>query len=432
MASLYKSAEQSRKIIILILVFFALVMCFSIYNSLISSRQVIPDEEIPSFFLSRDPIFGDLPSPEFNEILDRSNATYVYKDANSHDNSEFPSTAYVYQIDLPKADFNDLIKLEETVTAIGGFLDYEYTDSSGNFVEWKNIDSTKTFNGDLANRFWNLTTDFVNNEAANARKELLDVNSTSSDDEPYEAAYKEQGPQIINRLRLRNKPGFEEIVVQAELVQRGLRDALISLDFISEAQNEQYVHMSFFRNLPLIDLKPSNERPEGRPPELRNAIDQGSTQYYSKVYGNDPRYGQLNLLVSNELKDYASDIFELDFKDFEYYLDPEDIGVYSITTPDEAWTRVTRGEGALTFFNPRNQNYFTEYSDLDVQITRFSADTERTELAYYEQGYYNDGTWGGYALPIYVFRGEAQAVTQDGTQDRIEFAFYIEAIKRAQ
>ncbi len=401
MASLYNSAQQARKIILGILVFFALVMIFNIYGNLTRRDDLIPIGNAQRFYLNPNTLFGQIESPEIPGIEYNSNAQFTLDGRHSQ---TFPDVSFVYAINSPRSRVLDLSNLEAIAKNIGFLNDYI---KEGSIVTWNNSDNTKSFKANLESRVWTMETKYLENEAALARKNLLEADERG--DRPLELLYERLSGQILTRLKVNSKFGLNNAYVRAELAERGIDQFLVNT---TNVEDTEYIHMAFSRLLPLIELKERSEQPDGDPPPTPEPV---------RVYSDDPRDGQLTLIVSNRVNDYANDLFELDFIDYEYDTSIENRGVYAIITPDEAWSKVQRGEGSLTFFWRQGSNYFAEYSN--VEVSTFEAQPSETKL-----GFYEPNEWNGYATPIYVFEGTA--TLKDGT--RASFIFYVDAIKKAE
>ncbi|MCA9381489.1 hypothetical protein KC678_04445 [Candidatus Dojkabacteria bacterium] len=396
MASLYQNTQRTRKIIVGVLIFFVLVLLFNLYRNLTAEPlvDVIPNSQ--RFYVNPNRIFGDVPSPEIPGIEYNQDATFSLDGI--HFLNDFPDVAFVYAIEQPRERLLSISEAQDTATALG-FVGSSYT-KSGTVLTWLASNGTKTLTYDLASRKWSLETRFLDNEAALARKNLLDGNNLVE----LESAYEKLGSRIISGFKLTGL-GLDDVDVNATIAQKGIDGFLTEVNKLADAE---YVHMAISRVMAVSALKPRSEQPEGVAPEAPEPV---------KVYSDDPRDGQITLLISNQLKSFATDVFEFNFTDFEY--DELSTGIYSIITPDEAWSNVQKGQGALTFIEKQDSNYFAEYSSVNVR--RFNAVAQQTELALYEPD-----NWYGYAIPIYVFRGTAQL--EDG--QLANFIFYADAIKR--
>ncbi|MCA9386875.1 hypothetical protein KC669_02455 [Candidatus Dojkabacteria bacterium] len=395
MASLYQNTQRTRKILVGILAFIVLILLINLYQNVTAEEPigVIPNSQ--RFYVNPNRIYGEIPSPNIPGIEYNLDATFSLDGIHL---KQYPDVAYVYQIEQPRERLLSISEAVSTANSLG-FIGTNYR-KSGTILTWQSSDGTKTLTYDLTERKWKLDTRFLDNDAALSRKDLFDAGNLIE----LQLQYEKLGARIINGFGLTGL-GLDNVFTKAVIAQKGIDGFLAEVDNLV---NAEYVHMSLNRNLPISDLKPRSEQPEGTPPEAPAT---------AKVYSNDPRDGQITLLVSNQLKNFVNDVFEFTFTDFEY--NELDKGVYSIITPEEAWNNVQNGKGALTFIEKQDSNYFAEYSSVNVR--RFNANPTQTELALYESN-----EWFGYAIPIYVFKGIAEL--EDG--QLANFIFYADAIKR--
>jgi hypothetical protein len=395
MASLYKSVEQTRKIVIIILIVVGLILLWNIYRGITAEEDIILPGEAGRFYMQTNPIFGEVPQPTIPGIEYNQDAEFVLESIHSQG---FPDVSYVYSVTQPREGLLSRSNAESTAQALG-FEPRGYT-SQGSTLTWISADGTKTLSYNLQSRTWDLMTRYSDNEAALQRKNMLTGNSV----EDVERQYSQTITSLLRALGF-NSYGLTTPLISSKLIQQGIDGIFINVQSTAEAQ---YARSQVQKKLPLADLKPTAERPEGEPPVVPGP---------ATVYSDDPRDGQINFIVSNQVRDYARDIFEMEFTDFEY--DTRSIGAYSIVTPDEAWNNVQRGNGSLVFIFRQSSNYFADYSSIEVR--RFRADARLTELAFYEPN-----EWSGFTTPIYVFRGIAELASGE----RAEFIFFTDAIKR--
>jgi enoyl-[acyl-carrier-protein] reductase (NADH) len=84
--------------------------------------------------------------------------------------------------------------------------------------------------------------------------------------------------------------------------------------------------------------------------EVQKQIKDKPTNLTANVYKEDPRRGSLHVVVSNKAQDFAKDVYEMSFTDFEY---TSSYGVYSYMTPSEAWNEILLGNGSLVLLKSR-------------------------------------------------------------------------------
>ena len=326
MASLHKSTIWARKLVLVILLFFILVLLFNLFLNLRTQQNPIVVESTQSYFLDQNNLFGSINTPNFSKITYNTDAKFELDRRHSQN---FPNTAYVYKVLKPRSRVLDLSDLEKVVTSLGGFISNYNKD--GSIVTWNNQSLTRSFIADLESRTWEYKTKYLEDEVAKSRKNLLTAKERG--DKALESEYEKLSRQILGRIGVSSRFGFSEAAVHAEIIERGLDGFFVDVD---NPDNAEYVHLSFSRNIPLINLKKRPDWPGKTPPQEPKL---------SRVYSDDPRYGQLEIIVSNQLKDYSKDVFEFNFIDFEYNSSLDQRGVYLIINPDEAWSKIQKGEG---------------------------------------------------------------------------------------
>ncbi len=393
MANLYKTASQARKILIVILAIVAIILAYTVYNN-ISLRTFEDTRNLRNrFFLAADKKLGDIPNPIIKGINYNKDAQFTFESINP----VFPDVSYVYQIEEPREKLLSFETALETVSTLG-FVANDYNEIDENNFEWNNSDKTKTLTYNKNLQKWNLETQFYENVDAIATKDLLDT--------PQE--YINLAGGLLSRLGFVTY-GLEDAVVEVQFAKLGIDGIFVNTANVSEAG---FVFLNYFRYLQQAKLKPEEEWPEVganvTPPTSTNA----------KVYSEDPRYGQVRMIISNAVRDYSKDIFRMSFTNYEY--SEAKRGIYSIISPEEAWNAIQRGGGSLAQIEPQNTNYFTDFDSIEVK--RFIADFRKTELSYFEPL-----EWQGFSFPIYVFKGRAEL--KDGKQSN--FVFYVDALKRS-
>jgi len=390
MASLYQSTSQARKILIGVLLVFALITLYSLYTNFFSNDNELAGNQRARFFMESNRRFEDIEEAQIPALEVDRNAEYSLESVHS----TFPDIAYVYAVEQPRESLLSFENALEVVDTLG-FEPEDYEELSENDFKWSLANGTKELLYNKNDLTWDLDTEFYENPSALARKNLAENIET----------YINIGNRLINRLGFTQSFGFENAFIEAKFAELGLDGIFVETTTQSQAD---YVFIEFFRSLPLADLAE-------RLPDVEDDS-QIPEPVVGKVYSNDPRYGQVSTIASNRLEDFSTDLYQLDFQDFNYETIP---GAYFIVTPDEAWTSVSQGGGSLTLLLAQGSNYFGPMTESNVR--RFIANANETEIAYYEPN-----EWSGFVYPIYVFRGRAEL--EDGRQAR--FIIYIDAIKR--
>jgi hypothetical protein len=397
MASLYQSAINARRGVIVVLVLLVLVLGIDTVSKLYE-REALLAPSTPRFYMNANRIFDEIERPVIPGITTARNNTTVYTLTGFFE-EDFPDVAYVYKIEEPR---EKLFAFEDAQAAVKllGFdtnVPIENVDKGDGNYEWITANGSKTIKFNKIQQTWDLKTFYDSNVEAKKTKTLL------SDIE----AYQDNGSNLVDRL------GFETI---------GIEDALIDVKFAKlqngfffrndNYQEADYVFLNFFRKLRFADLKPKEEQPkidnEALIPE----------EYDVYTYTSDPRFGQIKAVVSNSLTNYPVDVYELEFQNYEYSTSEK--GAYLIISAEEAWSKIQLGQGSLVSIIPQGSNYFNNYAT-NLNVQRFSADRNRTKL-----GYWEPEVWTGFVYPIYIFEGTA--TLSDGRT--AGFTYFVEAIKR--
>ncbi len=392
MASLYKSVQNTRRIAIGILIFFVLVMVWNVLQSFQRSQNNLVDNETSRAYMTANRIFGEIEFPEIPSIQYNQDATFRIESAHQ----TFPDVSYVYKIEEPR---QKLLSFENALRTVGvlGFNNQEQNEVETNLFRWLKDNNSKILEYEQRLQKWQMDTLYLENEAAIQRKVL----------NPDLNRYINQTGSLLSRLGFDSGLGLNNGIVEARYTRIGLDGVFVDVTSVDSAE---YVLLNVYRNLSQADLKDATDLPRNID---RNQLPEATS---GKVYNDDPRFGQVKLMVSNSVTDLQNDIFEIDYTDFEYN---PNAGAYILVTPEEAWDLVQTGKGYLTLMQAQGSNFFNKPDSVDVRT--FVADARLTELAFYEPN-----EWKGYAYPIYVFTGRADL--KDGRQAR--FVFYVDAIKR--
>lgn len=391
MASLYTSTNNARKILLIIGAIALLIIGF---DTFIKFRETTlrPVTETRRFYLNPDLALGSVPVPEIPKLNIDINGIPITQESV---HGVFPDVSYVYKVEQPREKSNTFENATKTAAALG-FTAQGLRDLGNNNFRWAISDGSKTLDYNKISQVFKLDTVYENNTDAKKTKTISSNIQT----------YVNRGPGIIGVLGFRDALGFTTPIVDARYLVRTERGDAIETQKASEAN---YVAMNIFRKIAQADLKEAKDQPD----LLANEIKPQPTT--GKVYTDDPRYGELSLVVSNSAGNLATDVFEMDFINYEY----STTGVYFIITPDEAVSLLQRGSGTLVALTAEGDNYFSPYTTTKVKT--FKIDARRTELAFYEPK-----KWSGLVYPIYVLSGTAEL--ENGKLAR--FIFYIDAIKR--
>lgn len=384
MATLAGTASMVRKGTV---IFFAFSLVIIIFTSIFQFSQNVEPEDIEAgrVYMEIDRALGEVTSPTFDGIQYNENAGFQIESTFT----SFPDASYIYSIKRPRG----LLSFEapRQVARKLGF-DLSTESSNDNILTWSSTQNAKTLTFDTVEQVWELKTILQDSPVVKNSKNLLNTSQ----------AYINQVSQVVNELNF-NTEGLDRPQVEVVLARLQNDFTFIDTAFIEQAE---YVFGNAFRVLNLADPKPGAIDPITK---------QRIASVTGKVYSEDPRFGQVEIIGTNQLRNLATDILELRFTNFTYGAR----GSYQIISPEEAWTNIQQGRGALVQIRAQGENYFSKPDSINVR--RFIANAPSTELAFYE-----DSEWTGFVTPIYVFRGRAEL--NDG---RIAtFIFFTDGIKR--
>ncbi len=392
MGSLYEATNKVRKFIV---VFLLLILVFIGYDTFSGLAQGEPEtalNEANRFYMSPDRALGDIPKPVIKGIEIDTDNSVSFSIESVHSN--FTDAAYVYAIEKPRQKLNSFEDALESAEILG-FVSDSFEEIGDNNVKWQADSNTKSLTYNKVLQTWQMTTAYFSNVNALAPKKMSeDIND-----------YAGRIVNLVNRMGFTSK-GLTNGKAEIKFARIGVDGEFVDVDNSNEAE---YVSIDLFRELPFSDLKPSAERP------VLQTGQEEPEPVIANVYTSDSRFGQFHVIGSNQMQDFEKDVFELKFNNIDY----GNSGKYLIITPDEAWTKVQRGEGALVELMTQGENYFAERKSENVQ--RYIADARRTEI-----GYFEPETWDGFVYPIYIFHGRAEL--ENGRQ--ASFTFYVDAIKR--
>jgi len=393
MATLSQTSLQLRKVILGFLIFAGVLLLIDTASKFLNS-PANPFITVGSFYLAPSGFSGvTLPEPVIasKAIAESSNPSFVTEGVFA----TFPDTALVYKVERPTQKLNTVENAVQTSTTLG-FIG-NGTEATQGILTWQNSSGTRNLSFNIVDHIWSMTTQYFQDVDALQAKTMDASIST------YESA----GRRLVTTLGFSSESMQSPNVIAkfAKLGTNGL--------FTNPANSAQadYVVIDVQRNLTISMIKPTSQLTE-----VQKQIKDKPTNLTANVYKEDPRRGSLHVVVSNKAQDFAKDVYEMSFTDFEY---TSSYGVYSILTPSEAWNEILLGNGSLVLLKEQTADYFADSQVLEV--SRFRATATETELAYFEPN-----TWEGYVYPIYIFRGRAELVSGKTA----DFVFYVDAIRR--
>lgn len=397
MASLYTTAGTLRKGLLVALLVAIGITGFDVLTRVAQNLQS-QFVQTPSFYEQPvSTISAAVPKELIKipslEIASDSNPAFVIDGAFP----SMPDTLRLYALERPRQKLDTVDRARATANKLG--FPGTPNDLSSELIGWSNARDTKALRFNKVSQVWEMRTQYFLDTQALQPKTLLET----------EVAYEAKMSSLVNTLGFVNQ-SIVDGTFTAKYSLLG-NDALFTNPVNRTQAN--YVTISGYRKLPLARVLPPGARSpllEGKPvpPDLNG-----------KVYSIDPRYGSLKMVASDGLLNANTDIYALDFIDYEYNLN--NYTVEFSVNPQQAWSRVQDGDGALTLLKLQGSDYFAASQKLNV--SRFIATANQTELAYWEPA-----TFTGYVYPIYVFRGRAELA--DGKL--ADFVFYVDAMRRVE
>lgn len=393
MASLYASSNTARKVLIGFLVFAVVILFFDNFGAIRTGITGGSTNESRRFYMVANRIFGNLPEFEIPSISIGASITPEYVITSTF-STAFPDVSYVYQVLKPRENFQFLATFEETAAALG--FEDDAAVFGPNDYRWQSTDRTRTLRYNSISQVWSLETDLPSNPDAKVAK----ISSDNIQD--YEG-------KLLNLLRRLNfdSTGFQSPQYDIKFLDLNPEGEFITTSTLLDAE---YAEGSVYRVLDQATLKPLADRPVLRTGQV------APQELKGKVYTSDSTKGSLKVLFSYTLNRPLTDVYEMSFTNFEYTLS----GAYQIITPDEGFSRIQSGEGALVSLTLPTDDFFGTIQERGVR--RFQIDARRTELAFYEPQ-----EWIGYTFPIYVYYGTAEL--SDGSLANA--VFFMDAVKRA-
>lgn len=391
MASLYQSAKRSRRIIFVLLIIALLVVVNDFVGSLRKS-VVLTQEEAGRFYMSANRNFGEIPIPNIVSIQRDTNDQHTYVVEGFF--PEFPDVAYVYKIEEPKEKLLSFENAQKAVEVLG-FNPIAYANTTTDNYLWEKDEAVSNIEFNKVTQKWELKTDFA----------------VFQDIYPNLFANEDESSYLGTARTLFRNLGFdtfgidngEILVTYTEFGNDGI--------FYEVAQDDsRFVFIDVFRKVPFADLKETSELPTLQTGQVLPSSFEGL------VHKTDPRKGSISIIATDDARDSANDILDLEFTNFEFSLET---GSYLIITPQEAWTNIQLGQGSLVLIQ-RSDDTSLDTSD-PLNVRRYVLDPAQIEV-----GYYEPDVWEGYVYPIYIMKGRAEL--EDGRL--ANFTFYVDATKR--
>lgn len=391
MASLSKTTSNVRKATIVSLIALVLVLIFDVLGKYVESVQPLPS--IGGCYTAANSSLGAIPIPDipaFN-LTRTTGATFIFNNRFAN----FPPSVLIYAIDPTRINLDTVANANRTAAAMG--FTNPIAQANNTQFQWSNATNTKqlTFNANTG--IWRLATQYFFDPDA-LRTKVVNQN---------QSFYSGQAGRILNTLNFSNTTLANPAVTSTY--------ALLGSDgnFTSPLNpaSANYVILDVFRN-----LASTTKRSTASLSEAQAQACNAAANFTGKVYKADPRRGSMRLIVSDQVQNLSTDLYNLEFTDFRY---SGITGTYNIISVNDAFSKLQRGEGKLVQIQLSNDDALGP--NRDVSISRFSVNADQTEL-----GYFESDTYQPFAFPIFIFKGVFE--TTDGQTGR--FVFYVDAIQR--
>ena len=410
MTTLFDVSGRVRRFMLFLLLGVFIYLSYVNISSYFSYQNELPKaKDFRRFYMEPLQIFGSLKKVSIPSVIERPViATYTIDGV--HNISAFPDVAYVYSIEKPRQSALSVKNAQEIAQNLG-FNPKNILSEENSIYVWENELGTRRVQYDTINRNWKMTTDLKGDKNASNSKVAV---STIKD---YESLFFD----FVEELGIDRYKGLKDGFFRGNFIEFN-PDFSVKETFFS--RNADFVYLNLFRKLVFADLKPEDNRPplfkdEVAPPVIE-----------AQVFGTNPKKGQLQVLVSNDLRNPSRDVYEFSFTEFEF----GPVGSYLIIDPNEAWTRFQEGEGSIVSFIPEGKDmYYT--IPKEENILSITVNPLRTTVGYWESEKWenfsnylrNDGEINvNIVYPIYVFYGKAK--TSGGLIGDI--IIFIDAIKR--
>jgi|GEM_PF-2746914 len=380
---LKKTTKQVKRMIIYFLVF-VIVVLFIDWLSKQSGVIVGPDpgNEYDPNYPTANNIFQQIPKPDLNSLNSGSqNIGLISKTTAKF--PEFPPVIYVYKIKPEREYLDDAEKGKATATALGFSGDYSVLN---NVMNWESEDGTKTFTFDRFQKYY---------KYKSSPDQLIEM--TNSD----QTFAIQRALSILDRLSIK-KNNLDTESSRIDFAFRANDGSLTS-------KTDKYNCVKVSLNKYIKAIEPvTNSIPD-------TFIDTRKYSYYD---------GIATLVLkeyANKTQDMLQDLIELEYKALEY---EEDVGIYKLQTPDQAFQELQKNNGYLYRLHLVGDNYLTQQQQL--QIAEYKVDPNLTKLIYIEpQTRDSQVLWTNFLQPFYLFEGTGRTTN---TNKDAAFSFLVPAL----
>lgn len=392
--SLATTTSKARRVLFIILLAVIGIMVIDTAIKFLNSSSN-PFVTKASFYVAADAKIGTVPVPNLTPavpivISDTVTPTFLIEG----DFPTFPPTGRVYAINKPALKLTTVENAIATASTLG-FNGNNYTEVDSDNLSWENSQHTRVLKFNKTTKSWSMVTQY-----------FQDVQALKTKTVKAESDYANIITNDLSSLGFSDSTLTSPVVITkfAKMNNNGLFSNPVN------QSGADFVSINVFRTLQLTSIIAKSALPES----LKNLT--YPSDIIGRVYRSDPRYGSFSAIASNSAAT-QTDIFQFSFTAFEYS------GAYTVrnlVTPEEAWSNVSLGKGALVALQLQTADYYSDYLQ-NANVSKFALDAKSTTIAYYEPA-----TWDGWAYPIYIFKGRAEL--SDGKT--ANFIFYVDALRR--
>lgn len=317
MATLYETTNRARRIVILILLAVSIILGIDTFSKYLSS-PANPFFQSPSYYIQpTGSVTPPVPVIKSIPISDESNPSFAVEGVFK----SFPDTVLIYTIERPREKLNTVEDAMQTAETLG------FTSEpvrQNDLFTWSNAAQTRSLQFNKEQQTWSMRTQYFQDVEALKEKQFGGAET-----------YERQALSAASAMGFRDQ-GLQKGAVLVKAAKLGL-DGLFTSPLTDTTAD--YASMDIFRRLTISVVKDESDLTDaqveaGIPPNL-----------LASVYTTDPRVGSLHMIGTNRLSEFKTDIYELDFVNYEYNYN---YSVRRIITPAEAWEQVRQGKGSLT------------------------------------------------------------------------------------
>jgi len=403
-------SKQARKIVIYLIVVLIIISIFSYVNLSNKRVETPPPVGETTLWNEYNPVFG------IGQIVNLSTDLKSIKIKNINSTlfqltgveiSIFPDSAFVYELEQNKTRGLNDINIAEQVASKFGFSQDEFINKETTTTRacptdvclWEKKGKNRRLEFNISERKWTLNIDY--NSDTIFRSNVDFVTGSVSTESIYQS-----GINILNDL------GFS-----TTLYTKSWRSNLIDLVY----GNINFAGIaSFDKNLSnIIIAKIFKSLTLANPNEnTAKTLNIRLSPINGVVYFSNFQKSGFLFTSGQSPSLIGQNIYSFEFYDRKL---TNRIGSYKIISANEAWTKITLGDGFLV--DLKGDDPF-EKIPTEVEIREFRADRSKTEIAYLEPERITSQN-KGLIVPIYVFRGIA--FLKDG--DQKNFVFIVNALR---